>query len=476
MDKYRKLASDTFLFAISSFASKILIFILLPLYTGILSTSEYGTVDLLTNIVNLIYPLLTLSIVESTLRFAFDQDVKKNEILSVSLTFIFLSTLFLFIFTPMSYIFGETINKYWIEFILLFLGTSLQNCFSFYCRGINKIKLFATQGVLQTIITVTLNLILLLVFNMGIMGYLISTISAYYITVIYIIIKGEFWKEICGFKLNKSLMYDMLKYSIPLVPSGISWWISSSADKYFIIGILGLGASGIYSVAHKIPSMFSVITDIFNKAWQISAIGTIEDKNSDVFYSDIYRYFTLLCIGTCSILMLLAEALGKVLFLNEYFIAWTYVPPLLISTLFSSLSGFLASVFISVKKTKMIFYSTLIGAFINIILNYSFIKTFGIMGASYSTMVSFIVVWIIRLFSSKKIMNIKVKFFKTSISMTLLIIEGLIMCNEIKLKYFISIILILLIILTNMDDIKVVCKKTLTVVMNKLRIINSKVL
>ena len=77
MNKYKKLLTDTGLFVVSNFASKLLIFLLLPLYTNVLSTEEYAVADLITTTINLTFPVLTLSITEATLRFAFDKNVKK---------------------------------------------------------------------------------------------------------------------------------------------------------------------------------------------------------------------------------------------------------------------------------------------------------------------------------------------------------------------------------------------------------------
>ena len=83
--RYKKLFSDTAAFTISNCASKILVFLLIPLYTSVLTAEEYGIADLITNTVNVLYPLLTLCIMEATLRFAFDSGTSKEEVLFNSL-------------------------------------------------------------------------------------------------------------------------------------------------------------------------------------------------------------------------------------------------------------------------------------------------------------------------------------------------------------------------------------------------------
>ncbi len=467
MNKYKKLASDTALFAISSFASKCIIFLLLPLYTNVLSTEEYGTADLLYNVVNMVYPVMTLSIVEAALRFAFEKDVKKNEILTTAISFILGGTLILILISPLRYKFGNEIGAYWYWFVFLFLGYSLQCCFSYYSRGTNKTKLFAVQGIVHTCLAIILNIILLLVFHMGIKGYLIASIASYYITVIFVIVFGGYFKDIINVHYNKKLIKDMLIYSVPIIPSSVAWWINTSADRYFIIGIIGIGASGVYSAANKIPSILSVVTEIFNQAWQITAIKSFEDNDKISFYSEISTYFAVLCIGACSILITLSEFIGKILFAKQYFIGWTYVPVLLFAALFSSLSSFLATIFRTAKKTNILFISTSIGAAVNISLNYYFIKQFGTVGAAYSTLISFIIVFVTRFISSRKIIKIKCNYFKIIGSMTLVLVQSIIVADNLYGKYIISITVIIVLIIINFKEIKNILKSLFKLIVSR---------
>ena len=110
--KYKMLFSDTVVFTISSFASKILVFLLIPLYTAVLSTKQYGIADLITNTVNVIYPILTLSIMEATLRFAFDENNKNTDVLNNSLFVIFVAEVVILIIWPFSSVFGRIMHDY----------------------------------------------------------------------------------------------------------------------------------------------------------------------------------------------------------------------------------------------------------------------------------------------------------------------------------------------------------------------------
>jgi len=426
LKKYKTLVSDTLLFGVSDFASKIITFLLIPLYTNVLTTVEYGQLDLLNNVVNLIYPLLTLSIVEATIRFSLDKNEKKNEVLSTALIFVFSGTGLLLLFTPLAPHLGNVFNSYWLWFVALFCGYSLRMLFSYYIRGCKKKMVFAIQGIVQTLCVVILNIVLLLVFRLGLVGYLTATICSYFIATIYTIIAGKILPDITDFHINTRLLKEMLRFSIPMIPTLIAWWLVNSIDKYFIISMVGIGASGVYAVAHKIPTILNTVTQIFNKAWQISAVSVYESKDRNEQYTEIYNIFCFLSMLGCLAINSFAKLLGAVLFAKDYFIAWTYVPPLVISAVFSSMAGFLAQIFTSAKRTNTLFVSTVIGAASNFILNYLFIKWLGTLGAAYATMLSFFFVWLARIIAVRRIVQLQMNYFRLASTTVVLLMHSIV--------------------------------------------------
>lgn len=444
MNKYKKLFSDVGLFTISNFGSKIITFLMVPLYTNILSSYEYGIVDLINSTINLLFPVLTLAISEGILRFAFDRAYKQVQVLITAGYIVLISMIIVFASKPIILYLLEDLQNYWGYFILIYIGVAGNNCLSNYLRGIDRTKVFAIKGILYTFTFVVLNIIFLLFFKLGIKGYLLSFILSETITILYMVIaiKINIEKEDC--RLNKYLLADMLKYSLPLIPSIVSWWVMQISDKYIIIFYLGISASGIYGIAYKIPTILSMLTSIFMQAWQISVIKSVDDSDNDVFISQIYKYFTVFSIAACAILILLSKILGKILYANEYFIAWTYVPILLIAYLFSGLSGILASVFSAQKKTNVLFHSTVLGALVNIVLNFLLIPRFGAIAAAYTTLVGFVVTWIIRLKSVKKIINLESNGYKDIIAFLLLFLEAVTMSLDLNLKYLIDVVVLVI--------------------------------
>ena len=445
--KYKMLFSDTVAFTISSFASKILVFLLIPLYTAALSTEQYGIADLITNTVNVVYPIMTLSIMEATLRFAFDENNKNTDVLNNSLFVIGIAEFIILIMWPFSNIFGKTMHDYWLWFAVIFGGFNLQEVLAQYTKGINKTKVFAIAGVIQTLVIIISNLLGLLVFNGGLNAYLLSIVLGYYLSSMYLIVAAKI--RVKHFSINWELLKEMLQFSIPTIPVLVAWWINTSADKYIIIAYQGIAESGIYSVAYKIPSILAMVTSIFTSAWTISAIKNIGDEDNDEYQTNIYRFFNIANVLACSLLILFSKVISSILFSDSFFMAWHYVPILLVAYLFSGLSGFMASSFRAAKYTKGLFSSTVIGAIINIGLNFYCVKRFGSMGAAFTTMIGFAVVFYIRRQSMQKIINLRINIVKDSLMYVLLLVQAIVISFEVSYSWCIAIIILILLILIN---------------------------
>ncbi|MDK0927599.1 polysaccharide biosynthesis C-terminal domain-containing protein [Clostridium perfringens] len=453
MSKYKKLFNNTLIFTLSNFASKLLTFLLVPLYTKLLTTSEYGVLDIISTTINLIYPLLTLTIGEAVLRFAIDKKYKKNEVLAVGIKIFLISCLVVILCIPIINNI-PILSKYKYYFILYYITFSFNNLILQFLRGINELRKVAISGIIMTLCMCILNILLLVNFKLGIVGYLLAMIISNIISIIYVSLKTKILEYINFSKSNQKLLKKMLKYSIPMMPNSLSWWISNVSDRYIVTAFCGVAINGLYSVAYKIPSIMNILTDIFMQAWQLSAMEEFENKECDNFYSEVYNYYNIIIVFICSVMIIFTKIMAKVLFSNEFFIAWKFVPILLVAFIFSGLSAFLGSIYTSALKTKMLFYSTTLGSIMNIILNFILIPYCGAIGAAISTAISYFIVWIIRILNTKNIVNIKIELLKDLIIYLILIVQAVI--TSINLKYFevISIVCLIIIIGLKFEHLK----------------------
>lgn len=424
--KYNYLAKNTLLFAISSFASKILVFLLVPFYTSVLSTEDYGTADFITITATLLIYVLTINICDAVLRFAIDRKQDREKCLKygliiwlkscIALAGLLVLCFFIKLFDIEGYCYIYIFAYYFV--------TALYQILSNYLRAIDRVAAVAISGIITTVVMVGLNILLLIVFKWGIMGYLLSMVLGTLASCIYsLYAMRDRLKALIECKSDKEIFRQMRSYSMPLVFNNVGWWMNTSIDKYFIIGLINRGANGIYAVAQKIPTVMSMLHLIFSQAWNLSAIKEFDKDDSDGFFSKTYGCYNAFLVMVCSGLVLINIPLAKVLFRKEFFAAWSFSSVLLISIVFNSLGGFLGSVFSAVKDTKIYAVSTVIAAAVNCLLNAILIPLIGLMGAAVATVVSFFVIWLIRLLCTRKYITWKHNFSKDIIAYLLLIIQ-----------------------------------------------------
>lgn len=402
--RYTYLAQNTLLFSASSFSSKILTFLLVPLYTSVLSTSEYGIADIITTSVMLMGYLFTLNVGDSVLRFGIE-DRDPERIIAYSVRILLKGTTLVAIIL---YIIDSTNVISWpsycfIYMVLYYFGFQLNSMLNNYLRAIDQIKCVAISGIVTTALMIVSNIVFLIFFKLQLSGYLLSmVIGAWGTSIFQIIILKIPLSHYLLIKCDKETRKEMLSYSVPLIFNGIAWWVNSSLDKYFITYLIGNAAAGVYAVAYKIPTILNLMQNIFNQAWNLSAIKEFDKNDSDGFFSKTYSTYNAMLVLSCSILMLFNIPIAKMLFVKDFYEAWRYAPYLIISTLFCTMSGFVGSVFSAVKNSRAFAISTVVAAIINIILNIVFIPTYGIAGAAAATAVSFFSIWLFRLVYSRQ--------------------------------------------------------------------------
>lgn len=460
--KSKQLAVDTVLFGISAFGSKILVFLLTPLYTAVLLTEEYGIADLINTTVHLIYPVLTLAMADATLRYALDKEKSPYAVLSNSIVIILASVALLTAFYPVMAMMQSEVAvqlvKYWWYFVVTYAVFNLHLCFANFVKGLGKTKLFAIQGIVQTVTVILCNIYFLLITKIGLQGYLLSLIIGWTVPTVLLFFAGDIYKYLFPFKPNKALLGDMLKYSIPMIPTLLAWSINMYINKYMLIGLLpageGLGASGIFSVANKIPSLLTSVITIFTQAWALSAIANVNDADESEYYTKVYSAMHIITLVGCIAIAPLAKPFSTLMFDPDYYTAWQHIPFLTISAFYSCLCSFLASAFRAYKKTGQLFVSVAIGAAVNIALNLILIPTIGVIGASIATAASFLVTWIVRMKTIQKLVHLKIRLIHTVITYILAILACFLISFDVPGAYVCYGVAVAAIVLLNWSDIK----------------------
>lgn len=464
MHKYKYLIKNIGLLTISNFGTKILSFVLIPLYTSILSTADYGTYDVYLTTVSLLIPILTLNIVEAVMRFTLDKDKNKVEVFTIGLVRALQSILILAVINGINAVLGiiPIFSKYALFFFLLFAGSLFYDLLSQFTRGIERIGDVAFAGAVNSLVMLIFNIVFLVYFRLGLVGYFIANCLAYYIPIIYLGIRIKVWKYIDLSKNNLILKLEMFGYSKPLVFNNIAWWINNVSDRYIVTWICGVAANGIYSLAYKIPSILNIFQSIFNQAWTLTAVKEF-NEDSGKFYSRIYKIYNCGVVIVCSSLILFDRIIAQILFAKDFYIAWEYAPFLMISVVFGSLSGMLGGIFSAAKQSKILARTTIIGASVNTILNISLVYVLGPLGAAIATMISYVLVWGSRLINVKKIVNLEIKYLRDIISYVLLVVQSLLWFVDSVLisPYIFQLICVAIIMGMYLGDIKLVIYKVI---------------
>lgn len=452
MKQYKNLFINTIIFGFGIFSSKILVFLLLPFYTRVLTNAQYGLIDIVMQTSNLIVPIITFGIGNAIIRFGLDNSHNKNDVFNIGLNSILFGFL-LFV------LFGNFIHKtnilsnYLIIIYIYVLMSSLKLLCSQFLKAKNKIVLYTMDGVISTIYTIVFNFIFLAYFKLGVFGYILSIILADFLSITLLFFKGNLYKNFSLIIHNKKTIFDMLKYSLPLIPTTIFWWITNVSDRYIVSYFLGAAANGLYAISYKIPTIVILISGIFIEAWQISAISDMHSKDKEKFFSNVFEYFYSVIFILSSFLILIAKLFVNILVSKSFYLSWKYIPFLIISTTYSCFVTFVGIVYIVFKKSTLSLSSTLLGALFNIILNIILIPNYGINGAGLSTLISYILVFLLRVITSKKYINIKYNIKKILFITLILLSQSLILITECNHWISLQIILFTIVVILNIKKI-----------------------
>lgn len=412
---------------ISNFASRILVFLLVPLYTSVLSTAEYGTYDLAVSTVSLLYPLLTLNIVDAVMRFTMDKAYSKEDIAKIGYKYVTYSCFLAGAILLIINMFHLWNDIYGLEIFvfLYYISYVFNQYFIQLAKGLERVSDMAISGVIGTISMISTNLLFLLVFRMGLKGFFVANIIAQAVSVLYFFFRLKAWRYIAFIKSDKVLLGEMLKYCLPLIATALGWWVNSASDKYVVAFICGVATNGVLSVSYKIPQIINTLQSVYIQAWQISAIKEYGDGETAKFYGNAFGIVNLLMCMACSWLILLTRPIATVLFAKDFYDAWQYVPFLLISCVLNCASGLLGPILAAKRDSKAMMWSAVIGAGVNVILNICLVYIWGVQGATIATaFCSYVIYWIRKKAVGKDILI--EKYYIVEITWVLLCVQAVI--------------------------------------------------
>ena len=391
---YRRLLSNTVLFSVSTFGSKILLFLLTPFYTSILTDAEYGVTDLIIQTGNVLIPLVSMGIINAVLRFGLDETTDLKGLFTTGLVVILVGEGVLALCYPLLQSIG-LLSDYVLLLLLYVLMANLHAVFGAMAQAMGKVRLYAGSGILCTALVVALVLF-------GALGL---------------------WRYFQPAAVGRGLVKQMFRYCLPLIPATVCSWIINISDRYFISFLIGPDVSGLYAVGNKVASILLILSGIFTSAWQLSIVSERSKAEQERFFSNVFSVYEAGALVGASLLMASSRLVMRFLAAPDYFSAWHYAPVLILGTAMACLGSFFASVYVAEKRSSATLVTTLAGAGVNLAGNALLIPLYGAMGAAVATLLSYLVILIARAVHSRSLLRVAWKVPRFVLAMGILLLQ-----------------------------------------------------
>lgn len=424
----KRLGADSLLYAFMNVGTKLIAFIMLPIYTSFLPDPEqYGVIDLLDRYTSMLTFVVIFGTDSALAFYYFDTEDKKKRLDYVRSVMTF--RLLLVLIIALVFLFGGQ----WLTQLLL---GDAKLYYLFYIA----IGVLALDTIIAMILTVlrydfftkkvvtftVLKMLLIAVFSYGFLAYIAPTIDGILygrlisVAIVALLLIKPLLKYI-KFTFNKKLLKEILTYAIPLVPASLAFWVIVNANSFLLKMFTSLHEVGIYGVAVKFASLITLLTSGVQMAWRPFSMSLKDKKDSHVLFAKLY--YGILLVGTIGILMVatimpwIIQVLGK-----GYYEAYQYIAILSAVTFLNFFYMIISVGIFFSKQTKIISYAFGMAAVVNIVLNVLLIPSFSIWGSVAAYLISYIVAITYIFFKSQKLYHVPVSFSK----MTFLFMSSLV--------------------------------------------------
>lgn len=430
MSREKKLAQNTIILTVGKICTQLITFFLLPLYTAILSTEEYGTVDLLNTLVSLLLPIVTFQIEQAVFRHLIEEREnfqEKRKIISTAFIAVIINVIiYLLLFMIFSRYINNNYKYYLATNVVAHIFSSL---FLQIARGVGDNKKYAIGSFLTAFSIIVLNILFLIVLKLRVNGMLLANFIGHIICCIYIIVSLRLYKYMSIKMFSKEIRKKLFKYSIPLIPSSISWWVFNASDRIIVSTMLSISQNGILAAAHKFSALYITVYNIFNLSWTETVLLQIKDVDFVDFFNRMFntvlKIFVAIAIGIIASMFFVYP-----LMINENYIAgYKIVPILLLGSLFNVFGGLLGSIYVANKNTKAISNISIVSALVNLLVHLLLVNYIGLFAAAISTVVAFMIMSVYRMYDIKK------KYFNIILEKSFIIKTCIVLIVSIILYY-----------------------------------------
>lgn len=431
MNQKKDLIKNTIIISIGKFSTKLVSFLLLPLYTSILSKSEYGNFDLLNTISIFLIPIITLQMDEAMFRFLIDakDENDKRKVFSKTVIFAILSSL---VWALIIFLVGTIVGYKYTHWLIFYcISSVVYTIASAFSRGEGNFKLYSFLAFCSSILNILLNILFVAILRIGLNGLFLAYIISSTLVGLYGLYRLKAYRYITFKYKYKGVMREMIKYSLPLVPNSVSWSLISLSNRLIITSQLGIGFNGIYSVSNKFPTIINTCYGFFNTSWRESASKAVKTDSRDSFYKSVYLNLKRFLLGVSIMMIALLPFIFNLLVNKNYNDAYNYIPFMIISIYFTNMASFSSGIFAAYKDTKILAPTTIIGTIISITFNILLINKIGLFAPVFGTMLAYFILYIYRNYKLRKYIVLPKDEYLVSHILTVIVLMWLYFQNSV---------------------------------------------
>ena len=465
MNKYKTLALNTVIFAIGSFGSKLLSFLLTRLYTANLDNSgSFNTKEVLELIANLLIPVVSFSVTDAVIRYGLDKNYEKEAVLSNAVTVLLFGTGGFLLLSPLLLLYTDI-----RPFVPLLVGYVIISCFrqvsTQFARVRGFVKLYAADGILCTLSLFIFNVIFIKWLQLGVTGFMLSVMLSDFCSAVFVWLFAKHTPFLSRKYVDKELLGVMMRFSLPLIPTAVLWLITGFSDRIFIRHMQSSSDAGVYGAATKIPNLISMVSTVFYQAWNMSAIAENDSEGRSKFYSQVFNAYQAMLTLAAGFIIALDIPLSAILIDTSkdpaYGNAYLYTPVLVIAVLLMCYNQFLSSIYTVSKHTKNSFWTSLVAAVLNLVLNAVLIPKYSVYGAIAATFASYFVCYLIRIVDARRYIPFDVQHWRFGANLILLLAMSYFTVLEFRASWLRLLLCLLLITALNLKPLLTTAKKIL---------------
>lgn len=421
MSMMKKMSQQAFVYMLFQGVGFCVSLISFPIMIRVFSVQEYGDLALINATIAILLALAKCGLTTSFVRhYATYKSTKNLQLLFTTAISgsILVSLTIVLAYTLIVLLLKATMESYLVKIFLVaglvILIRNLNNLFSAFFRAEERVMALNVLSLIYRIGSIATGLLICVFLLKGIYGYLIGVILFEGSMVLFIGI--TFYKEAVGGikSTSKELLYKLYFYGFPLVFFETSSLIHDSSDRFLIKYFLDSTQVGIYSVGYNFSAyvqglitapLWMAVFPIYTKLWESSG-----KEATEAFLSRLLKYYLIVSVFLIFLVSGLSKELITILATEKYLSSADLIPFIISGVMVSGTYHIIGAGYFLTSQTRKIALYALICAGVNILLNLYFVPAYGILGAAFTAVISYVLLTLLITINARKILTIRWPF------------------------------------------------------------------